>query len=104
MAYVLTAKTPGQLEVDEVKEGPIKLDEMYRLADCSLVEFVYLPKNFILVCDEEAMVTGKPLHWRPNADFGIFGQFFIAKENEDGDIIPLIDSDMPALREITENL
>lgn len=53
-------------EVTEIKPKDDKhfsLEEMYEHCNCDIVEFVYLPDNKIMVCDEEGFMR---LDWKIN--------------------------------------
>lgn len=50
-------------EITEVKpnEGKIfTLEEFYKHTNCDIVEFVYLPNDKIMVCDEEGRLRQNP--------------------------------------------
>ena len=67
----LNAKVDLRIDVDgvvtEIKPKDEKgyyLKEMYEMCNTNIVEFVYLPKNKILVVDEEgALKEGRKINW-----------------------------------------
>lgn len=49
--------TDGKVTKISPKDGKyFSLKEMYEYCNCDLVEFVYLPENKIMVCDEEGLL------------------------------------------------
>lgn len=51
--------TDGEVEVITPKNGEhYTLEEMYEYCNTDIVQFLYLPENRIMVCDEEAALKG----------------------------------------------
>lgn len=56
--------TDGEVNEISPKNGrTFDIEEMYEYCNCDIVEFVYLPDNKIMVCDEEGLLKDD---WKEN--------------------------------------
>lgn len=59
-AIVIKADIDSEIQEVAPADGEhFSLEEMYKYCNCELVEFVYLPKNKIMVVDEEGLLKAE---------------------------------------------
>lgn len=82
----------------EVKEIDDKLDVMQGLVGGGYIEAVYY-EGFTLWCNEDGISKGFPLN-RYVGPHAILGNFFLSKDDDEGDMVSLTSEDVEKVKKI----
>lgn len=61
MAKLFTALDSDKIDVKPENGKTFKLKELYKIIDCTMVEFIYID-NYIMIIDEEGKLNNKPVN------------------------------------------
>ena len=83
-------------------ETSVELSALQKLVG-GYIEFHSLGGGLVLVCNEEGQLKGKPFNQTVRLSYysvNIFGDFFVARVNSEGDFVDLRKSDVEKLKNL----